>query len=194
MLDLKKVAVTGGLASGKSTVCFLFENKGAYRVSADAIIRQLLSSKTSVRLQVIDLLGPDILEKEEIIRSRVAAFIFSSPEKLKKIESILQPAALDVIEQEYLKAIDQKAPLFIAEVPLLFECGLEEKFDAIITVEAPLEERRKRYKKDDFDIRISHQLNDKQRAMKADYIIQNKEGIPLLEAQINPIFSILTRG
>ncbi|MEI6531196.1 MAG: dephospho-CoA kinase [Chlamydiota bacterium] len=191
---MRKVAVTGGLASGKSTVCLLFEKKGAYRVSADAIIHQLLSSKTSARLQVINLLGPDILEGDIISRSRIASSVFSSPEKLKKLESILHPAALAVIEQEYQKAIDQKAPLFIAEVPLLLESGFEKNFDAVITVEASLEERRKRYKKDDFDSRISHQLSDEERARKADYIIENKGDMPFLEAQINPIFSILTRG
>lgn len=194
MLNLKKVAVTGGLASGKSTVCLLFEKKGAFRVSSDAIVHSLLSPNTSVGREVIDLLGPQIVVEGKISRGRIASSVFQKPALLKKLESILHPAVREVIRQEYEKAVLLKRPLFIVEVPLLFEAGFEKDFDVTIAVTAPLDIRQKRYKGPDFSDRIEHQMSDEERAQKAHYVIENKGDITLLETQVNHFFSILTRG
>ena len=77
MLTLKKIAVTGGIASGKSTLCHIFQNLGACVVSADQITHQLLSTHQPLIQQVISLLGEDILENGQIDRKRVSRIVFT---------------------------------------------------------------------------------------------------------------------
>ena len=79
MLKLKKIAVTGGLAAGKTTVCQLFKELGAYVVSADEIVHQMLSPDTVVGQQVVSLLGSDIVSGLGIDRKKIAAKVFYPP-------------------------------------------------------------------------------------------------------------------
>lgn len=82
MLSLKipkKIAVTGGIASGKTTVCHLFEELGAYCVSADEIVHQLLFTTTPVGKAVVDLLGPEIVVDESLCRERIAQRYLAIP-------------------------------------------------------------------------------------------------------------------
>ena len=79
MLKLKKIAVTGGLAAGKTTVCQLFKELGAYVVSADEIVHQLLSPDTAVGQQVVSLLGSDIVSGLKSIEKRSPLKCFPTP-------------------------------------------------------------------------------------------------------------------
>ena len=91
MLKLKKIAVTGGVASGKSTVCRLFQNLGAYVVSADQITHELLASDNTLKKKVVSIFGHEILEGEVIDRAKVAKKVFSSPDLLYKLEALIHP-------------------------------------------------------------------------------------------------------
>ena len=132
MLALKKIAVTGVLASGKSTVCRILESScGAYVVSADAIVHRLLSPNTLVGQKIERQFGT-------LDRKQIAKEVFSHPEKLKKLESLLHPEVKKELEKEYNQVKDQKKyPLFIAEIPLLYETEMENLFDIVINVTAP---------------------------------------------------------
>src|SRR5690348_8893921 len=129
MLDLKKVAVTGGLSSGKSTVCQIFRGLGSHVISADAIVHQLLSPNTSLGQEVIKLLGVEIVINKTIDRKSIANKVFNNPQLLHQLEKLLHPAVFNEMKKEYEKAKNFSAPLFVAEVPLLFEAGQENWFD-----------------------------------------------------------------
>src|SRR3990167_10662892 len=101
MLNLKKVAVTGGVSSGKTTVCRILEDHGAFQVSSDEIIHQLLSLNTICIKQVTDLIGSEIFKDGKIDRKKVAELVFSSEEKLKALEKILHPLLFEEIEKLY---------------------------------------------------------------------------------------------
>lgn len=189
-----KLAVTGGLASGKSTVCRFFEERGAYVISADTIVHRLISPQTATGQKIIALLGPEIVEGSEINRRLIAARVFDDSETLAKLEAILHPAVAIVMEEEYEKALVKGAPLFVAEVPLLFESGQEKHFDRVLVVTAPYAMREMRYNKEDFSKRIARQTSDEERCRKADYVIENQGNMTLLENQVNHIFSTLTKG
>ena len=88
-ITLRKIAVTGGIASGKSTVCHLFEKLGAYTVSADAIVHQLLDPTQSLGKKVIVLLGPDVVIEGQLSRERIAQKVFCNPCLLKKLEKLI---------------------------------------------------------------------------------------------------------
>lgn len=193
MLALKKVAVTGGLASGKTEVCRLFEKCGAYVVSADAIVHRLLSPKTSVSQRVIALFGDDICEADEISREKLALQVFNSREKLALLEGLLHPAVAAGIEEAYKRAVAAKALLFVAEVPLLFETGMDKAFDVLISVITPLEIRKGRYKGADFDKRVARQTSDEERSKGAHYIINNAGDRAQLEQQVTAIFTTMLK-
>ena len=147
MLALKKIAVTGGLASGKSTVCALLKKRGAYVVSADEIVHQLLSPHTPLGQQVIKLLGSDIVNNHQLDRKKIAQIVFSNPQKLEALEKLLHPQVLNEIDTAYEK-IKHRSDYrcFAAEVPLLYEIGAEKRFDLVIGVVADPAECRARMK------------------------------------------------
>ena len=191
MLKLKKVAVTGAPASGKSSVCRLFEGLGAYVVSADAIVHQLLSPETSIGRQVIELFGSEILTENEIDRKKIATIVFNNKEALNRLEKLLHPAVISQMEKEYEQAIKKRAPLFVAEVPLLFESGQEKAFDVVITVVSS--RAKERYKGTHFDERNKRLVSDEERKQKAHYIIDNSGDEKATKDQVNQLYHLLMK-
>ncbi len=197
---LKKIAVTGGLACGKSSVCRFFQDLGAYVVSADDIVHQLLSKQTLVGRQVIELLGDDIIVNGQIDRAIIAKKVFSNPLLLRSLEKIVHPSVLDEIEKSYQQVkIQGKTQLFIAEIPLLFEIGAESFFDAVITVAADLQSCIKRFtavtglSAIEYNERMALQLPTEEKARKADYIIENIGSIKDMQNEVTKLYHKLTR-
>ena len=119
---LRKIAITGGLSCGKSSVCRIFKELGAYVISADEVVHQLLSPTTNLGRQVISLLGADIVVDKQIDRSKIAKKVFKQPALLQSLENLLHPAVRDEIEKQYQQIANQPSPpLFVVEIPLLFE-------------------------------------------------------------------------
>ncbi|MBS0652759.1 MAG: dephospho-CoA kinase [Verrucomicrobia bacterium] len=200
MLTLKKVAVTGGLSSGKSTVCRLFEELGSYAVSADIIVHQLLSPDTAVGQQVINLLGSDIVRDRQFDRKKIADKVFSDPDSLRALEKILHPAVFDEIKAKYLQIQnEQKYSLFVAEIPLLYESESEDFYDAVIAVMADPAICRQRFKEHrqqedlEFDRRMNRQLSPMHKAAKAQFLIENNGSIDELKQNVANIYSQLTK-
>lgn len=198
MLMLKKVAITGGLACGKSSVCQIFRELGAYVVSADEIVHQLLSPKTSLGQQVIALLGSDIIVNDQIDRSRIAKKVFNDKALLRSLEQILHPAVQAEIEKNYQKAKEEgKARLFIAEIPLLFEGRSGKTFDATITVIADRETSMKRfmastgYDKEEYNRRMEQQLPIEEKIRRADYVINNQDTLQQLRQMVGELYQSL---
>jgi dephospho-CoA kinase len=196
MLKLQKIAVTGGVASGKTTVCKLFQELGAYVVNADAIVHELLNPKTEFGQQVIRLLGPDIVENGKINRSVVAEKVFKNSQKLRELETILHPAVLAQIERLYKKATG--ATLFVVEIPLLFEIGAETNYDAVIAVVTDEALAKKRFTASghttqEYERRMSRQLSQHIKSAKADYTILNNGTLQDLSSQVKKLYAHLTK-
>lgn len=200
---LKRIAVTGGIASGKSTVCRVFQELGAYVVSADQIAHQLLSSTTPLSQQVVTLLGTQILQDGCIDRKRVAECVFGTPdstfEKLQALEQLMHPAVFEEIEREYKKARKEDFALFVVEMPLLFEIGQECRYDYTVAVRSPEKECIKRfcltgYTENEYHKRMKRQLDPQAKASKADFIIENNGTVADLTKRVKEIFySIQTK-
>lgn len=194
---LKKVAVTGGLSCGKSSVCRLFQQLGAYVVSADEIVHKLLSPDTVIGQQVISLIGSETLSKQTIDRSIVAMKVFHDPKKLRALEKILHPAVRAEIFRHYDLATKSPAyVLFVAEVPLLFEAGMESDFDATIAVVADPELCKERFMaqghtSSDYETRAARQLSSEEKALRATYVIYNSGQIEATRQQVETLFSTL---
>lgn len=181
----KKIAVTGGLACGKSSVCLFFKELGAHVVSADAIVHQLLlSPNTSLGQQITALLGADIVENDKIDRRKIAKKVFNDPALLQSLEKLLHPAVKSEIDKQYKQVNDRgNGALFVAEIPLLFEVSGENDFDAVVVVHAPPEKCRQRFKAatgyddEEFDKRMARQLPLENKINRAQYVIEN-QGTP----------------
>jgi dephospho-CoA kinase len=189
MLKLKKGAVTGGLSSGKSSVCQILKELGAYIVSADEIVHRLLSSNAKLIREVVNLLGKDVLVNGKIDRFYVADKVFNDLVLLEALEALLHPIVYEEIEDEYKKQQDKLRPpsLFMAEVPLLFESQGEKNFDIVIAVVSDPDLCLERFiaktggAPEDFKARQSRQLSQLEKAVKADYVIMNSSTLSNLQ-------------
>jgi dephospho-CoA kinase len=196
MLRLKKVAVTGGIASGKSTVCQFFRECGAYTVDADGIVHQLLSSDTNLIQQLIQTFGADIAPDGQIDRKKLAQVVFKDPKSLAHLEQLLHPAVLREVNRRYGIAVAEKAPLFVAEIPLLYEIGADAFFDTVVAVVADTQLAEARFCAlghdiDSFARRLARQLPPAAKAAKADYTIYNNGTLAELRKQVQTLFSTL---
>lgn len=189
MLILKKVAITGGLSCGKSSVCRIFKELGAYVISADEIVHQLLSSDTNLGQEVIKLLGTRILVNNQISRSQIARIVFQNEELLQELEELIHPVVYEEIDRNYQKQKENQnpPPLFIAEVPLLFESGGEKQFDYTIAVVADPALCLQRfiqttgYQEEEFERRMDRQLSMLDKAARADYVMMNNGSLSTLQ-------------
>ena len=196
MLKLRKVAVTGGLSCGKSSVCLILKELGAYVVSADKIVHQLLSSDANLGQKIVNLLGPEVLVNNKLDRARIAHQVFQDRERLNALEELIHPAVYREIDSEYLaqQSLSQPPTLFVAEIPLLFESGGKRDFDAVIAVVADPEICFKRfaettgYDRREFNNRTARQHPLLEKALQADYVIQNNGSLIDLQQAIKNLY------
>lgn len=199
MLKLRKIAITGGVASGKSTVCQFFQELGAYIVSADAIVHELLDPQTDLGRQIIHILGPEILQNGTINRRVMAEKIFQDAHLLRDIERILHPAVLQRIQQRYQEACqDGKYASFVVEIPLLFEIGAEPFYDAVIAVIADERIAKKRFQavgqtEQEYERRMNRQLAPSVKSAKAHYTILNNSSLKDLRREVERLNAILSK-
>lgn len=192
MLRLKKIAVTGGIASGKSTVCRIFAELGAYVISADNIVHQLLDPTTDTGQQVIALLGNDIVVGHELNRERIAQKVFRDPSLLNKLERLLHPEVEKVIENHYNQISPKKYPLFVVEIPLLFEAGFQKNYDLTLVVVADEKRCRERFQNaDEFTRRTERLIPMRKKQELADLVIENNGSLEQLRQNVTKIFNSL---
>ncbi len=199
MLTLKKIAVTGGMACGKSTVCHFFKEYGAYVVSADEIVHCLLSPSTEIGKEILQFLGPGIItDHNQFDRDKIADNVFRNKNLLKTMESIIHPAVKKAIDHECQKIANQKKyKVFVAEIPLLFESEYNDfssDFNAIIAVISKDEISMKRFMKasgrgeETFYQRHALQMDPKIKAKRANYVINNDGSLEDLRFAVKELY------
>lgn len=190
MLKLKKIAITGGVASGKTSVCQFFKELGAYIVNADAIVHELLVPNTDLGQQIIRQFGPEIIKNGQISRRILAEKAFKDPKQLEKLEKLIHPAVLRKIEELFANARNKGSyTSFVVEIPLLFEIGAEDFYDVIVTVFSDETLARKRFEQSGFqqpeyDLRMKRQLTPQHKANKSHYTIHNNGSLDDLRSEV----------
>lgn len=187
--------MTGGLSSGKTSVCQIFKQLGANVISADEIVHQLLTPDTLVGQKVIDLFGPDVVIDNQIDRSQIAKRVFCDLELLAKLEQIIHPAVREMTEREIKHLQNEPATsLIVVEIPLLFEGGMTRQYDAILVVSASEELCQKRFAqgKKAFTQRMARQLPQAEKVKRADYVIENNGSLEDLKQTVTKIYKELT--
>jgi len=199
MLNLKKIAVTGAIGSGKTTACSYFKECGAYVISSDEIVHHLLNPQTDLGKELVALLGKEVVDGEHFNRGRIADKVFGDRLLLKKLEEKLHPEVLKEINRAYqrAKSIGTFA-LFVAEVPLLFEAHFEEDFDKIILIDCQDQmalqrlKKAKGFHKEEYMRRLSRLSPIEQKRERADFVVQNEDSLQSLQKELNNIYQQLT--
>ena len=195
---MKKVVVTGGLASGKTTVCRLLRELGAYIVSADEIVHELLElPRVQEQVEQILHLKKDV--SQNTYRELVANLVFRDPQKLAKLEALLHPLVFHEIDKRYEEAKAQKTcPVFVAEIPLFYESAFPQTYDAVLCVTTDESIAKRRFcaqpgrSMADFETRNARQLPVEQKAKLATYTLANKGTLNQLKHAVSEVFSLLT--
>jgi dephospho-CoA kinase len=133
------VGLTGGIATGKSTVAAIFGEAGARLIDADLIAREAVRKDTPAYRDILAHFGPKVLQPDgEIDRKRLGAIIFKNPTEQRALERIVHPEVRKEINRG-IAEIRQQTPsaLVIVDIPLLFEAGMRQGLDAVIVVYAP---------------------------------------------------------
>ena len=196
---MKKVAVTGNLHSGKTTVCLLLQKYGAFVLNSDLIVHELIQ-KSQVSQSIIELFGKSCLNSlGQIDRKKLAELVFQNEDLLKKLELLLHPLVFNEILSRYDEVVSNPGhpKLFVVEVPLLYEVGWQNWFDEVILVVADETKRKERFlangkKELDFYQRGQKQLSPTIASQKAHFTIENDQDLDHLELQVISILKKLT--
>ena len=193
------VAVTGNLASGKSSIVSLLKKKGAVIFDADKRIHQYYKNKKSpVYKRVASEFGECIV-KGGISRKKLREVVFSNEKKLKRLEKIVHPIVIRELRQ-WVKKSKKKKGVFVAEVPLLFEKNLQGLFDKVILSytkrDVLIKRIRKVHKLSGYGsvkrLSLYRPVNYKRK--RSDFIVSNNGNLKGLEKKINGIWKQLQGG
>jgi dephospho-CoA kinase len=199
--QMKWVGLTGGIATGKSTVARLFRERGIPVVDADQIAREVVKKDSPGLEAVLSHFGRDLVnDKGDLDRKKLGRIVFANPARLAELERILHPEIKAQTARVRKQLQDQGHSVAIYDVPLLFEKNMMRDFDVIVVVAAPEEEQIKRLKErdqlDDGDIqnRLRSQLPMAHKEERAHYVIKNEGLIEDLEKQVRNVLVKIQSG
>jgi dephospho-CoA kinase len=190
---LKKLAITGDLASGKSEALKIFKSFNAYTLDADKIAHFLLQNDKEIIEKVIKIFGKDIIEKNTIDRKKIAKIAFKDENvvKLKKFEKAIHPKIIKMIEEKFEKVKNKDFSCFVVEMPLLFEIKAQKYFDITITISTKEAIAKKRYKNKDYISRQKRLFSTKRKEKLSNFVIYNNLNKKNLKEQIYQIIKKL---
>lgn len=192
-----RVGLTGGIASGKSTVSAILQELGAVIIDGDKLAREVVARGTPGLAQVVEAFGPDVLTPEgDLDRPKLGSIVFNDPEQLRRLEAITHPLIFELYAAREAAAAD--GALVVHDIPLLAESGRAADFDAVVVVDVPEEVQVERMVRDrgwteaDARARIAAQATREQRRAIATYLIENTGTLEDLRQRVTEVFERLT--
>ena len=183
------IGLTGGIASGKSTVSDALRKSGAVIIDADAISRTLLERDGAAYTQVAEAFPQYVLPEGTIDRRGLGAYVFSHEEGIRRLNAITHP----IIVEEVRRRAEQEQNSVIIDAPLLIEVGLDRICDEIWLVTADREirvervMRRNGLSRREAEDRINNQLSEEEKRRRAHLVIDNSGSMEALEEQIGTL-------
>ncbi|MHB0866551.1 MAG: dephospho-CoA kinase [Thermoleophilia bacterium] len=175
-----RLALTGGIGSGKSTALTMFSVRGAAVLDSDRVVHQLLDRR-EVRERVAAALGVETIAAGEEGRRRLADIVFSDPAQLDRLQRVIFPLVRAELESWLASPGTQGASLAVVELPMLFEAQLTGLFDHVVLITAVAATREARHAvrvtRADFERRTARQLPEAQKRDRADVVFDN-DGSP----------------
>lgn len=180
------VGLTGSIGMGKSTVAAMFRDLGAAVWNADEAVHRLYA-KGGGAVRPVSEEFPDAIRNGAVDRDRLAALVLNAPDRLRVLESIVHPL-VGADRHSFIEAARAAgAAIAILDIPLLFETGAEQAFDAVIVVSASYETQRKRVlarpgmTEEKFRAILEKQTPDADKRARADYVIDT--GVPFADTR-----------
>ena len=147
-------------------------------ISSDEIVHRLLRDDAEVQRELAERFGPDVIGSRGADRARIAEIVFADPEQLAWLEALLHPKVV----REYLAwREEQTTPVTVSEIPLLYETGGEQRFDAVVVITAPPEVRADRAPSD-ASRRGRRLLPEEEKVRRADFVYVNNGSLEELDA------------
>ncbi|HZI79703.1 MAG TPA: dephospho-CoA kinase [Vicinamibacterales bacterium] len=198
---MKRIALTGGMGTGKSHVRAVFAALGVPTIDADTLARDVVAHGTPGFEAVVAKFGRGILTTDgDLDRRTLGALVFADPGKRHDLEAILHPAIKGAIDQWYA-ALDQSAHAFaIADIPLLYEVGLDKEYDAVIVTSCtPQTQVRRIMARDNLDAaevqrRLEAQLPLEEKVKRATHVIDTNGSLVQTNAQVHKLYQELSGG
>lgn len=189
-----KVAITGGIGSGKSLFAQIIEGKGFPVIKADELAKHLMSTNKSIKTRIIRAFGEESYSGDSLNTEHLAKIVFPDPEKTKKLNSIVHPIVISEIKKMLEK---ETSPLVFCEAALIFEARMTPLFDYIvlITAEEPLRIQRV-VTRDNVSpeavlLRMQNQMSEIEKNKRSHYIFENNGTLEELESKANLLITLL---
>jgi dephospho-CoA kinase len=192
-----KIALTGSIGMGKSTVARMFECAGIPVFDADAEVRRF-EGPGGALVERIGARFPSAVQDGLLDREKLAQLVLEDPQQLADLEKIVHPAVRTARE----RFIDEHrdAPALVFEIPLLFETGGETEFDKVIVVSAPPDVQRARVlsrpgmTEERLDSILERQIPDEEKRRRADFVVDSGADLSTTESQVRDILACLGLG
>ena len=171
-----KVGITGGIGSGKSTVCAILAEFGVAVYDSDSSAKRLMNEDNTLRERLVERFGSEVYCVEGLNRIYLAERVFGNPEELKALNAIVHPAVMDDFDRW---ALEQEGSYVVLESAILFEASLDRRVDVSVAVMAPEELRIERAmqrdgaQREQIVARMNNQISDQERVERAKYTIVN---------------------
>jgi dephospho-CoA kinase len=193
---MTRVGLTGGVASGKSTVSAMLADLGAVVIDADVLAREAVARGTSGLEAVVAELGPGVLTAEgDLDRPAVGAIVFADEQKRRALEAVVHPRVRARAAE--LEAAAPPGSVVVHDIPLLTETGQAGSFDAVVVVDVPVEVQVARMVEQrgmtraDAQARVAAQASREERLAIATYVIDNSGDLEALRARVAEVYAEL---
>lgn len=191
-----RVGLTGGVASGKSTVSAMLAELGAVVVDADRLAREVVAPGTDGFAEVVEAFGPEVVTPDgDLDRPALGALVFADEEKRRRLEAIIHPRVR--ARSEELEAAAPPGSVVVHDIPLLAETGQVDRFDAVVVVDVPVEVQLQRmtglrgWTDADARARVAAQIAREHRLAIATHVIDNTGSLADLRRRVEEVYADL---
>jgi dephospho-CoA kinase len=191
---VKLVGLTGGIASGKSTVAAILRRLGAAIINADDLSREVVQPEQDAWKEILDTFGADILQEDKTLdRRKLRKIVFDFPEARKKLETITHPRVRAMAEKRISELARAGSSIIVYEVPLLFENQIHLWLRPVILVACDIETQKKRLLQRDrltaveAQQHLDAQMSLAEKRKLADYVIENNGSLEDLEQRVREV-------
>jgi dephospho-CoA kinase len=196
------IGITGGIGSGKSSTAKFFEVKGYPLIALDDLAKDIMLNSPKVKKSIISAFGSHSYNQDDSLNnSHLSSKVFGSSQEninnLNILNSIVHPEVIDTMITKIEKLIESGQKLIFVESAIIFEVGLDEGFDYIITVDSPEElcikrvMQRSSLTEDEVKARINQQMNTKEKVQLSDFCIVNDSDLDKLQKSVEKLLDIL---
>jgi dephospho-CoA kinase len=191
---VKLIGLTGGIASGKSSVSAILRRLGAQIIDADALAREIVEPHQPAWNEIVNTFGNEILQSDQTLnRKKLRKLVFDEPNARKQLEAITHPKIRRLAQEKIAESVATGASLVVYEAPLLFETGIHLWLRPVILVACDTATQKRRLQKRDnlteaeIEQHLGAQMSLEEKRKLADYVIENNGTLEKLESAVKTV-------